>query len=91
MNKIFFSRNISKLQNYLVFILTKNFIKSFNGTTRIDSWKSNGILGENIQNTTKSNSTLAATFVGHNLQQDSFNFLYTNSMLKKFKLIFYVK
>ena len=30
-------------QNYLVFSPAKKFIKFFSGTTRIDSWKSNGM------------------------------------------------
>ena len=40
-------------QNYLVFIPAKKYIKYFNGTTRIESWKSNGIPKESIENITK--------------------------------------
>ena len=43
-------------QNYLVFIPAKNIIKNINyfrGTTHVDSWKSNGMSKENIENITK--------------------------------------
>ena len=50
-------------QNHLVFIPAEKYINFFSGTTWIDSWKSNGILGENIGNITKSNSNFAPTFV----------------------------
>ena len=43
-------------QNYLVFLPAKKYIKYFIGTTRIESWKSNGMSEENIENITKSNS-----------------------------------
>ena len=33
----------------------KRYIKYFIGSTRIESWKSNGISGENIENINKSN------------------------------------
>ena len=36
------------LQNYLVFIPAKKYIKLFSGTTQIDLWKSNGMSEENI-------------------------------------------
>ena len=39
-------------QNYLVFITTKKYIKYFSGTTRIKSWKSNGMSEENLENIT---------------------------------------
>ena len=42
----YFSSGI--FQNYLVSIPVKKYIKYFCGTTRIDSWKSNGISEENI-------------------------------------------
>ena len=55
-----------KLQNYFVIIRAINkYIKYFGGTTRIDSWKSNGISDKNIENITKSDSNLALTFVDH--------------------------
>ena len=41
-------------QNYLVSIPTKKYIKYFTGTTRIESWKSNQLSEENIENITKS-------------------------------------
>ena len=40
-------------QNYLVFILVKKYIKYFSDTTRFDSWKSNGMSEENIENISK--------------------------------------
>ena len=50
-------------QNYLPFIPAEKYIKCFSSTSRIDSWKSNGILEQKIENTTKSNSIFAPTFV----------------------------
>ena len=52
-------------QNYLVFLSTKKYIKYFSGTTRINSWKSDEMSEENIENITKSNSFFAQTFVDH--------------------------
>ena len=46
-------------QNYLLFIAAKKYIKYFSGTTRIDSWKSNGMSEENIENITKSDSNFS--------------------------------
>ena len=61
-------------QNYLLFIPAKKYIKFFSGTTRIDLWKSNRMLVENIQNITKSDSNFAPTFVDqHLLSETSFN------------------
>ena len=57
-------------QNYLVFITTKKYIKYFSGTTQIESWKSNGMSKENIENITKSNSKFAPTFVDHHVLPD---------------------
>ena len=54
-------------QNYLVFIPAKKYIKYFSGTTWIDSWKSNRMSEENIENITKSDSNFAPTFVDHHL------------------------
>ena len=45
-------------QNYLLFIPAKKYIKYFSGTTRIESWKSNGMSEENIENITKSKRSL---------------------------------
>ena len=56
-------------QNYLVFIPTKKYIKYFNGTTRIESWKSNGMSEESIENITKAESNLAPIF-DHQLLSD---------------------
>ena len=58
------------LQNYFVFIPAKKNIKYFSGTTRIYSWKSNGMSEENFGNITKSDSNFASTFVNHHLLQD---------------------
>ena len=56
MNLIFLSEAkyfSSKLfQNYLAFIPDKKYIKYFSGTTPIDSWISNGMSEENIENQT---------------------------------------
>ena len=41
--------SLTIFQNYLVFIPAKKFIKYFNATTRIHSWKSNGMSEENIE------------------------------------------
>ena len=59
-----------KLQNYLVFITTKKYINNFSGTTKIDSWNSNGMSEENIANVTKSDSNFASIFVDHHVLQD---------------------
>ena len=45
-------------QNYLVFIRVKKYIKYFSGTTKIDSWKSNGKTEESIENITKPDAIL---------------------------------
>ena len=37
-------------QNYLVFIPGKTYIRYFSDTTRIDSWKSNGMSKKQIEN-----------------------------------------
>ena len=57
-------------QNYLVFLPAKKYIKYFSGTTRIESWKSNGMLEESIENITKSNSNFAPTSVDHHVLPD---------------------
>ena len=58
------------LQNYLLLIPTKKYIKYFTSTTWTESWKSNGILEESIENITKSNSNFAPTFVNHHFLPD---------------------
>ena len=45
-------------QNYFAFIPAKKYIKYFSGTSRFDSWKSNGMSEENIENITTSDSRL---------------------------------
>ena len=64
----YFSSGI--FQNYLVFIPAKKYIKYFSGTTRIESWKSNGMSEENIENITTSKSNSAPTFVDHHVLPD---------------------
>ena len=44
--------------------------KYFSGTTRIHSWRSNGMSEENIENITKSDSNFAPTFVNHHVLPD---------------------
>ena len=56
-------------QNYLVIIPAKKYIKYFSGTTKIESWKSNGMSEKNIENITESNSNFAPTFVDHRVYQ----------------------
>ena len=65
--KYFYSETF---QNYLAFLLAKKCIKYFSGTTWIQSWKSNGMSEENIENITKSDSNFAPTFVDHHLLPD---------------------
>ena len=36
-------------QNYLFFIPTNKYIKYFSGTTRVESWKSNGMSEESLE------------------------------------------
>ena len=59
----YFSSGI--FQNYLVFIPAKKCITYFHVTTRIHSWKFNGISEERIENITKLDSNFAPTFVDH--------------------------
>ena len=63
-------------QNCLAFIPAKKYIKYFSGTTRIGSWKSNGMSEDNIENATKLNSNFAPTFVDHHVLPD-INFMDT--------------
>ena len=68
----YFSSGI--FQYYLVFILARKYIKHFSGFNRIDSWKSNETLEENIEHATKSDRNVAPTFADHHLLPDiSFN------------------
>ena len=64
----YFSSGI--FQNYLVFIPAKKYIKYFTGATQINSRKSNGMSEENMENTTKSESLFAPTFVDHHVLPD---------------------
>ena len=58
--KIFYFRNISKLFS----------IEYFSGTTRTESWKSNGMSEESIENMTKLDSSFTQTIVYHHLLPD---------------------
>ena len=64
----FFSSGI--FPNYVVFIPTKKYIKYFSGINRIDSWKSNGMPEENIENITKSGSNFSLVFDDHHVFSD---------------------
>ena len=64
----YFSSGI--FQSSLVFIPAKKYVKYFSGTTKIDSWKSNGMSEENIENITESDSNFAQTFVDHHVLPD---------------------
>ena len=57
-------------QNYLVFIPANKFVKYFTGTTRIESWKYNGMSEESIENITKSDNNFAPAFVDHHVLPD---------------------
>ena len=57
-------------QNYLVFIPAKKYIEYFSGTTRIISWKSNGISQEDNEYIAKSESNSSPAFVDHPLSTD---------------------
>ena len=47
---------------FLSGIPAKKYIKYFSGTTRINSWKSNGMSEENIENIAKPDSNFAPAF-----------------------------
>ena len=84
LNEIILSSGI--FQIYLVFIEAKKYIKYFCGTTRIDSWKSNGISEENIEKTTISDCNFVSTFVDHHLLPNitfNENFLINNISFPK--------
>ena len=56
--------------NYLVFVQAEKYIKYFSGTSRINSWKSNRISEESMENITKSDSNFVSTFIDHHLLPD---------------------
>ena len=58
------------LYNYLVFIPANEYINYFNATNQIDSWKSNGISQESIENMTKLDGSFATVFVDPHLLPD---------------------
>ena len=64
----YFSSGI--FQNCLVFIPAKIYYGYFSGSIRIESWKSNKMSEENIENITKPDSRFAPTFVDHHLLPD---------------------
>ena len=53
----------------MVFIPAK-YIEYFTGTTPVESWKSNGMSEESIENITKSDSNFAPNFVDHHSLPD---------------------
>ena len=57
-------------QNYLASIPDKKYIKYFTSTTQVESWKSNGMSEEGIENITKTDSNFAPTFVDNDLSPD---------------------
>ena len=57
-------------QNYLASIPDKKYIKYFTSTTQVESWKSNGMSEERIENITKTDSNFALTFVDNDLSPD---------------------
>ena len=57
-------------QNYLVFIPAKKYIYYSSGTTRIDSWKSDGMSKGSIANITKSDSNFAPIFADYHVLPD---------------------
>ena len=57
-------------QNYLVFIPANKYSKYFSGTSRIDSWESNGKSEENIENIVISDRNFATNFVDRHLLPD---------------------
>ena len=80
----YFSSGI--FQNYLVFTPARKYIKYFNYTTPTDSWKSNGMSEEKIENITKSDSNFVLTFVDLCLLPDiNFNVYY---FIKKYIYIY---
>ena len=64
----YFSSGI--LQRYLECMPAETYIKYFSGTTRIDSWKSNGMSEENIENISKPDRNLVPTFDDHHSLPD---------------------
>ena len=57
-------------QNCLVFIPDKKYIKYFNGTDEIYSWKSNGMSEDSIENITNQTTFLLQLFVNHYILPD---------------------
>ena len=51
------------LQNYLVFILLNKYFKFFSGTTKIYSWKSNGMSEKSLGNITTADQNFAPTWI----------------------------
>ena len=54
----------------IIFYLYQKYIKCFNGTDQIYSWKSNEMSEESIEKITKSNNRFAPTFVNHYISPD---------------------
>ena len=64
----YFSSGI--FQNYLVFMPDKKYIRYVNGTSWINSWKSNRMWQGNIEKINKSGRNLAQVFVDHHIFSD---------------------
>ena len=62
-NIVFLMEQSISTQEYYKIILNLYQLKTLSGTTRIYSWKSNGMLEENIENITKSDINFVPTFV----------------------------
>ena len=80
--------------NYLVFTPAIKYIQYFYATTRIYSWKSNGMSEESIKNITISDSNFAPVFVDHHsLPNINFNghcFIKNNISIPKKAMNLYI-
>ena len=54
----------------IIFYSYQKYIKCFNGTNQIYSWKPNEMSEESIEKITKSNNRFAPTFVNHYISPD---------------------
>ena len=59
-------------QKYLAFIPAKKHIKCFSGTTRLESWKSDGMSQEKIESINKSDSNFVPALVDYHLLPDMY-------------------
>ena len=74
--KVYKTFNVAKyflsgiFQRSLVFIPAKKYIKYFHATTRVYSWKSNGMSKGNIENITKSDRNFLPIFLDRHVLPD---------------------